>query len=178
MCLSFCPPHTYGECITSFGLLISGQSGIPVWSKGSFTVWICVCIIYLRLRNLSREQVVCGCVTDYIHKWFNECKLPVSVYYPDYACHGWAVSLHNDRIYLSLSPGGRRPGRTFTRSSFRHNAWEHIFLWKPHHTSLECSFRHISVRIFNYFSITTMKHIPERSVTSRISTNHQKCDLS
>lgn len=71
----------------------------------------------------------------------------MSVYYPHYACHGLAVRLHNyTRIYLSPSPGG-----LFSRSSFRHDAREHIFLWKPHHTSLGRVASDISV---SGFSIT------------------------
>lgn len=112
-------PHMYGERITWFGLLISGQSGTPVWSKGSFTVWIC--IIYLSLRR----QAVCA--------WFSEYKW--SVYYP-HAYHASAISLHKySRIYLSLSAGRRRPWRTFSWSSFRHDARELAFPWTPHHTS-------------------------------------------
>lgn len=87
----------------------------PCVIKGKFyRLELCVCIICLSLSNWSKSRLwVCMCVTNYIHTWFDEGKWSVSVYYPHYACHGLTISLHNFcRIYLSLSPGGKRLYRT------------------------------------------------------------------
>lgn len=152
VCLSFCPR----ECLSWSGLWISGQPGIPVRSKGSFTIWtLRVCIIHFQvLRNLSSVGFSVR-VSNSVHTWFSECKRSVSVYYPHYACHGLAVSLYNySRIYLCLSPEGD-PGALLAETVSGTMPGEHIILWKPHLWSVaSCPCIYLCVRkllLFHYY---------------------------